>query len=175
MLLFLLVYNMLGYYVVFVFRQAAVKAEMANKLTLGKVETADLIVIKIPVPLYHQTDRRGFEEVRGQFEYKDKFYEMVRQKLEDDTLYVYCLNNEKKSGLFAELSQHTRSHVMDLSGNPPGPLEKFLKTFIKEYLPVADLNACLFRLSGKQEFARFNQVSLPSFIQEIPAPPPELS
>jgi hypothetical protein len=154
-----------------------VKHEISQVLDKGKVQDSALFVVKIPIPLYHQTDRKHFESVQGEFEYKGKFYEMVKQKVENDTLFVYCLNNESKAGLFTELSEHTQSHIIDFSGSQPNPFEKLVKSFIKEYLPDVhyEINLALF-VTDLQSVSQsdFLDFTIPAALSEIPTPPPQV-
>jgi hypothetical protein len=93
LLLLVLVYNMMGYYFFVAIRQAEVKTEILQRK--DSIPDQDLLVFEVPVTLYHQTNR-GMETVSGDFEHDGRIYEMVRQKLENDTLYVYCYNSQNR-------------------------------------------------------------------------------
>jgi hypothetical protein len=133
LLLSLLVYHTFGYYLYFALRQWEEKRVLQKELS--QVPDNQLLLIKVPIPLYHQTDRDDFETTEGEVAYQGKFYEKVKQKVYHDTLYVYCLDNVQKARLMADLSEHTRSQL-DLPGNEKPGTAKLFKSFIKEYLPL---------------------------------------
>ena len=173
LLLSVFLYNMLGYQVLFYFRAQAIENEINRSIDQGAVDESQLRVFKVPVPVYHQTDQ-GFERVSGSLEYEGRFYEMVKRKLENDTIYVYCLCNEQKRELVSKLNDHVQTHVVDLESHKPVKPEKPLPALLKEYLPhvqgqlsrpegyVADIAA------RKPYPDHFSTRSLPS-----PTPPPE--
>ncbi len=134
MLLVLLLYNMLGYQVLFYVRTQALEKEITSTIDQGQIDESKLIVFKVPVPVYHQVDK-GFERVEGSLEWEGRFYEKVKSKLENDTIHIYCLPNEQKQVLVDKLNDHTQTHVVDLKTPKPSKPEKPLPTLLKEYLP----------------------------------------
>ena len=168
LLLVLLVYNMAGYYVFVAVQQADVQQELHRTKQHFSVE--ELLVFKVPVPLYHQNNR-GLETAEGRFEHQGHFYEMVKQKLEDDTLYIYCYNDKKTQQLVADLSHHTRNHLTDAKGEA-GKNENLLKTFIREYLPFSEITFAFLPFATEQKFTVCAIPVLPSATPDIASPPP---
>jgi hypothetical protein len=134
LLLVLLLYNMLGYQVLFYIRTQALEKEITRSIDKGQIDESKLMVFKVPVPIYHQVDK-GFERVEGSLEWEGRFYEKVKSKLENDTIYIYCLPNEQKHELVNKLNNHVQTHVVDLKIPKPSKPEKPLPTLLKEYLP----------------------------------------
>ncbi len=173
LLLSVFLYNMLGYQVLFYFRTQAIEHEINRTIDQGAVDESQLRVFKVPVPLYHQTDQ-GFERVNGSLEHEGRFYEMVKRKLENDTIYIYCLRNEQKRELVSKLNDHVQTHVVDFESHKPAKPEKPLPALLKEYLP--HVQERLLRpeglptgaTAGKPYLIHFSPLSLPS-----PTPPPE--
>jgi hypothetical protein len=164
---------MVGYYVFVSIQQAEVKrAFLMYKPTLSD---DDLLVFKVPIPLYHQNDR-DFEMTEGQFESGGRVYEMVKQRLKNDTLFVYCFNDIKTQKLNAALSEHTQKYLIDYSGKTDKREHNPLNTFIKEYLPFALTTLvpdCNFFVL-KQSMYQNETASLYAVSVEITSPPPEL-
>ncbi len=123
---------MMGYYVLFYFQQRSLERELTLAIDQGRITDSELVEIKIPVPVYHQIDK-GFERIEGRFEHAGKFYEMVKSKLQNDTIYTYCLTDEKKEQLHEKLSDHVQTHVADVKGAKPAKSEKPVLRFLKEY------------------------------------------
>jgi hypothetical protein len=91
------------------------------------------LVFKVPIPVYHQIDQKGFERVEGSFAYEQKQYEVVKRKLENGILYVYCINDTKREKLLAELAEHTQLHIVDHKGTTQKKSAKPVQNFLKEY------------------------------------------
>ena len=57
------------------------------------------ITLKIPVTLPYQIFAEDFQYIQGEFEHNGTFYNLIKQKVANDTLYVVCIENELKSGI----------------------------------------------------------------------------
>ncbi|SDL47304.1 hypothetical protein SAMN05421823_106118 [Catalinimonas alkaloidigena] len=128
-------YNMMGYYVQFHLRHLTLAHELTQAIDAGQIPDSELLVFKSPVPLYHQIDK-DFARAEGNFEYQGQFYEMVKWKLENDTIYTYCLTDARKAQLYQELARHVRTQGLDLAHRKGGSSEVILLSFLKEYLPL---------------------------------------
>ncbi len=171
LLLGLLLYNLLGYQLLFYWRSQALEREISNTIDRGAVDESQLLVFKVPVPVYHQTDK-DFERAEGSFEYEGHYYEMVKWKLQNDTIYTYCLRNEQKRVLVDKLSDHVQTHVTDLKSPKPSKPEKPLPTLLKEYLPqsVIELPALEGRLAAMGATPYQVHFSAPSLSLSTPPP-----
>lgn len=161
----------MGHYVVFAIQEAKWKREF---LKLKKtVADEDLQVLKVPVLLYHQADR-DLEPTEGQFEYKDTLFQMVKQKLKNDTLYVYCHKYKKTQVIHNDLAKSIKDRLIDLkehSGNHKSPLKNYVKIFVPytDFALVAITPSPEERVSIATSTNDFRAVQL-----EIDSPPPEL-
>ena len=90
-----------------------IKNKLSNSIQKGAILDTEMLIFKIPIDFYHQPDRKGFEDVHGEFQHEGKFFEMVKQKLENDTLYVYCIDNKAKQSVVSDVSEHTKLHLKD--------------------------------------------------------------
>ncbi len=166
---------MLGYYGIFIYREFALKASINYTLDYSKISDDKLFLVKISNPLYHQIDRPELR-TEGEIEHEGKFYTVVKQKLADDTLYVYFINNIEKEKLYNELSIHNDVHVTD-KATKSKKTENLLQGFIKEYLPFVISNFILkaYKIESLTAlFTRFNiLISNPAL--SIHTPPPEFA
>jgi hypothetical protein len=171
LLLLAFLYDTMGHYVVFAIRQAELKREF---LKLKKVVAAeDLQVLKVPVLLYHQADR-DIETTEGQFEYKDTLFQMVKQRLKNDTLYVYCHKYKKTQVIHTDLAKSIKDRLIDIkehSGNHKNPLKNYTKIFVPhtDFALVAITQPLEVRVSIATSAIDFSSVK-----PEIDSPPPEL-
>ena len=108
------------------------RQELRQAIATRTQPDQDWFVIAIPIVLYHQLDR-DFEIVEGEFSYQGKVFEKAMQRIQNDTLYVYCVNNFKQEKVRADLSDHLKSHIADFSGNTHKKSESQLKSFLKSY------------------------------------------
>jgi hypothetical protein len=134
-MLTLLLYNAVGYYFVFHYQHQKAEEEFAEYISSSIISDKDLTVFKFPIDEYALKETPGFDRVEGDFEQGGKFYEIVKQRLENDTIFIYCLNNEKEEVLYSQLTDHINTHIL---GGKPGKNKKSDKSFdnlLKEYLP----------------------------------------
>jgi hypothetical protein len=165
---------MIGYYLLFFVQRVNVKQVITQTIEQGNISEEDFIVFGIPITLPYQSER-DFERLEGDFEYEGKHYEMVKKRLKNDTLYVYCLNNVAQERLKANLSKHTAAHVGEPAGNQARKsAEKIIKHIIKDYLsqPVAIFSAHLQNNALLATPAHYLlQVSCVALL--VPSPPPK--
>jgi hypothetical protein len=161
----------MGHYVVFAIQQAELNRELSKLKEV--VSDDDLQVLKVPVLLYHQADR-DLEPVEGQFEYKDTLFQMVKQKLQNDTLYVYCHKYKKTQVIHNDLAKSIKDRLIDISehsGNHKNPLKNYIKKFVPytDFALVAITQPLEVRVSIATSAADFSSLK-----PEIDSPPPEL-
>ena len=70
---------------------------MVKQIFDNKINEAQLLEIKIPVNFPTVTDWNDYEEIAGQIQLKDAFYNYVRLKITRDTMYLICLPNTFKT------------------------------------------------------------------------------
>ena len=165
---------MVGFYTLFFIQQANIKQGITQTIEQGNIAEEDLIVFGIPITLPYQADR-DFERVEGDFEYEGKYYEMVKKRIKNDTLYVYCINNVAQEQLNANLSKHTAAHVGDLTGNHGGKsAEKIIKQIIKDYLsqPAEIFSTNLQKIDLLKTTTHYLP-HISSTARQVPSPPPK--
>ncbi len=176
-LVFLLIYNMLGHYLVLIYQQKVATNYFSQTLANDNIPDDDLFIIKIPVSLYLPAKNTDFEPVKGSFEYKGKFYDMVKRKVDKDTLYIYCANNHKKEHIASQLADYVNSYVVDFEDTKNNnQSQKLLKSFAKEYLvnaPYRFFSAC--QIVNSEYSSTFSDFFPAMPLIAIPSPPPEVA
>ena len=164
---------MLGYYAVMAIKEVDIKNKLTKNIKSGVISDTEMLVFKVPIDFYHQTNRKGFEDIQGEFQYEGKFYEMVKQKLESDTLYVYCVDNKAKQSVVSDVSEHTKVHL----NNTKAHSDKKQKTptnLIKEYLTLKFTSFSFNSFTEKEEPVFHFQVNTKPVFTDIISPPPQI-
>ena len=73
--------------------------QLVKQIYENKINSAKLIQLKIPVNMPSIQDWDDYEEVVGQIQLKDAYYNYVRLKMTRDTMYLICLENTTKTRL----------------------------------------------------------------------------
>lgn len=160
-----------------IYQQKVASNSFSQSLAQDDIPDDDLFIIKIPVSLYLPAKNTEFEPVKGSFEHKGKFYDMVKRKVEKDTLYIYCANNHHKENLAAQLADYVKSYVIDFDNqNSNNQGQKLLKTFAKEFLVVSSFKfLSIFQFTNSEKNVNFSDFFPAMPLIAISSPPPEVA
>lgn len=136
----LFLYNLAGYYVLFVVRQYQAKMEMRAYLDKNEIDSPKDLVLKVPLTLPYQMNRIDYEVASGSLTHQGKTYQRVRQMMLRDTLYVYCIEDTKQNALQDELADHTRNNLTENTQIPKSKTAKISFNFLKEYTSLANIH-----------------------------------
>ncbi|MHA8053806.1 hypothetical protein [Aquirufa sp. OSTEICH-129A] len=95
-------------------------------------EESDSYVVKIPISLPYPSNREIPQEVSGSLQQGDDFYQMLDQKIENDTLYTRIANDKNARDQFTELADLVSEHLSDQPEKAPTK-SKLIQTLVKEY------------------------------------------
>jgi hypothetical protein len=133
----LLLYHMVGYYPTYwVFRQQA-RQQLSQQLNGSYLEYDELFSIKIPYPQlpYAQiTPNANYDNAEGVFELEGNLYQIYKQKVTQDTLYVLCVKQNTGQSIWGNLLAHCKLGLGDMPGSHQ-KTASFLSTLLKDYLP----------------------------------------
>jgi hypothetical protein len=178
LLLGLLLYNMVGYSIVYLSEERYTIASESKGLVEQAAGSAD-IVIKVPVAVPYQNNWDAPEPVQGQIEHEGQFYQMKSRQLINDTLYVHCEFDQNARDRFSDLVSNINDQV---TGQASGPQKdahsNTLKNFLKEYM-TAGRQHTFYVLEWEPSKDRTPQFPVRSVLPEryssIPSPPPDLA
>lgn len=108
LLLVVFLFNVGGYCIFFWGLDLTAKTQLTQRLDSGNYSELETFEIKIPLNIPYPIQSRGFDRAYGAFEYNGEFYELVKQKLERDTLFVVCIKNEKRQDLTQAFKKYAR-------------------------------------------------------------------
>jgi len=124
-----------GYYGVYVGLKIQASHELKARLDAEAYTEQETITIKIPLAVPYQTGSEKFERVNGDFEKDGKFYNLVKQKLENDTLHVVYIRDHKEAGLFEMLTNFVQNNTDTPISKKAG---KLIENFAKDYIAITN-------------------------------------
>ena len=168
-LVFLILYNMLGYIVVFKSYQYAIRKEVKNRIK-DAIPENEFTVIRLTNDDV-QNGKKGFTKIDDkEFSLSGKLYDIVRSQVSGDTTIFYCINDSKEEQLFANLDEHVKRQ-MDTSG----PLRDRANTLLKNLVKQALLYNYSFAVPESDAHTySITNTNLPEFFNKnVPNPPPK--
>lgn len=164
----LLLFNSMGYYIVFKATQYAIKKEIKNIIKQG-VPEKDLSLIKVAVDDVQKQAVLEWLD-KKEFRYHGQMFDVVRYYTCNDTTYYYCINDKQEEKLFSKLDnliEHHSKKTDATRSKARGIYKNIIRdvVFNKKTPPNFVSRHLLFSLA---------QVKIPSFFsKDIPTPPPE--
>lgn len=132
MLFSLLLYNMVGYSVVYwLGGNVALEAQSGE---LESIVSDEYITVKVPVSLPYQTNWTAPQPVQGKLQVGNEFYEMVEQIMLNDTIYITCKPDRDARANFYALAEHINKHIHDHAAEGPKPSKSIVIQLLKEYV-----------------------------------------
>jgi len=176
--LFLFLFNVGGYYFVFVGLQYQASLKVSEQLDNNEYEADETFLFKIPLTLPYQITDNGYERVSGLIEHRGTFYRLVKQRYTTDTLHIVCILDHTQKIIDDELTKYAKlSNDIPVSqehnthtGKSVNLLAKFSKDFNTNQL-LEILNPDSGYL--KAYFASAATVSLLTRDEMVPTPPPK--
>lgn len=172
-ILFLVIFlfNVGGYYLVFWGLRSQARKDLLHRLDADKYSAEELIVVAIPMALPYPNQESRFERVDGQFEYKGEFYNLVKQRIENDTLFIVCIKNRQEKELVNAMNEYSdlannlptgAKHTLDLFG-------KLFKDYNVPYVAITGHGGWSMRLTFETPVYSLQYQSYPVF-----SPPPNI-
>ena len=101
--------------------------DLLVRLDADNYSSDDLVVFSVPtLSLPYTLQQQGYERVDGEFEYQGEYYSLVKQRLENDTLFMVCIKDHHKKKLVNVLNEYT-----NLANNLPASAQHTLDSFAK--------------------------------------------
>ena len=161
-----------GYSLFFQYYINQADVQMVKQIFENKIDKTKLIELKIPVNMPTISDWPEYEEIVGQIQLKDAYYNYVRLKMTRDTMYFICLQNTDKTRL-VKANVITVKEISDVPVSKKGqsPVSKRVNTLSEYNLPAFKYAYAAFGVSLKMSHTILSfQLNQP-FI-ESPGKPP---
>ncbi len=132
--LLLLLFNAFGYYLLFGYEQAQARRQAVQ--TLQEIPESAFMVVKMLVSPYAHVEDRDFEYVEGEFKRDGKTYNFVKKRIVNDTLELYCLNNQRQDQLTTQFNDFIKENFLNGKTSQNTPTKQLFKSFLKDYIPL---------------------------------------
>jgi hypothetical protein len=148
------------------------KSDLLHRLDADEYASSDTEVLTIPISLPYPLQDDDYKRVNGEFEYQGSYYNLVKQKLENDTLFVVCIKNHQEKKLVNKMNEYS-----NLMNNLPTSTKQTIDLFGKLF---KDYNSIHFSCSISNEGLNLNicytELNLALLIQDYPidSPPPQV-
>lgn len=136
LLLLILVFNFYGYRLLLSYFEEMATTRLEHKLDAGEYDENRLVEVKIPVRLPYLASWSVYETYYGETEWNGEYYQYVKRKLSNDTLYLLCIPHDEKTRIQAAKTDYFKS-VNNLpieNGSPQSKQASFVKLLLSEYL-----------------------------------------
>ena len=110
MFLILFLFNVGGYYLVFWALRSQAKSNLLHRLDADEYASDDIEVLTIPIDInlpYPVSQKPGYQQTDGEFEHNGSHFNIVKQKIENDTLYLVCVKNHQEKKLVSKLNEYS--------------------------------------------------------------------
>lgn len=166
----LIVFNVIGYYGVYLGLRVQANRELKQRLDTGAYDERETLTLKVPVTLPYQSDWHSFERVQGGFEKDGQFYDLVKQKVERDTLIIVYIKDQKETSLFDSLTAFVHASTDTPISKKAG---KLIEVFTKDYLATASVLEHSSEGWSMTTFGSRPSFALSDLSSKINAPPPK--
>lgn len=79
-----------------------------HRLDADNYKSGDLTILAIPLSLPYPVQQTAYERVDGDFEYQGEYYKLVKQKIENDTLFVACIKDSSEKKISIALFEYAK-------------------------------------------------------------------
>lgn len=130
-LLVVFLFNVGGYYLVFWALRAHTDRQINYRLDSNQYHEDETIEIKIRVAFPYPLQAQDFQRVDGRFEHGGEFFRLVKQKLQNDTLYIVCIRDHQTRQLVNTMHNYIElTQAVPLTGQKTWNLvSKLIKDF----------------------------------------------
>jgi hypothetical protein len=172
LLLIIFLFNVGGYYIVFWGLVNHSDKMLAARLDADQYSADELVELSIPLSLPYPGQQREFERAHGKFEHNGVHYKLVKQRHENDTLYVICIKDHGQKKLVKSMREYIKltNDLPSSSKKSTDLTGKFLKDFESNDLEkIIQVNGWSVKIQSTEHPLLF-----PAEAVRVPSPPPEV-
>jgi hypothetical protein len=161
-----------GYYLVFWGMEQQAKQNLLGRLEANSYSENELVVLTIPLSLPYPVTGNEYENVEGEFVHEGQYYKLVKQKFENDTLFIVCIQDNATSKLSKGLADYSK-----VANNLPVGSKQamnFLAKLYKEYKTSEFRYFYVSRFLYEQNFVATQSDKIIERTSPVESPPPEM-
>ncbi len=169
--LFVFLFNVGGYYLVFLGMKAKAKQDLLTRLDANDYTSNETLVLSVPLSMPYPIYSAGYESVDGEFQQQGQAYKLVKQKIENDTLFIVCIRDDQSTKIINAFQDFSK-----VANNLPVASKEALNLLAKLY---KDFNTSEFvfhyksRFLFEQTFYAQSSPSLDEVAVIVDSPPPK--
>jgi hypothetical protein len=129
----LVLMNVMGYYGIFLGLKYNHTIQFSQRLDVDSYDPSETVTMKVPLAIPYASDTE-YERVDGEIEHNGESYRLVKQKLQQDTLYIVCVRDVKTDHIKQALAEYVKT-FRDAPQN--GPQQKVIPNFIKDFIQTS--------------------------------------
>ena len=144
-----------------------------HRLDADAYSSEEVVVLAVPISLPYPVYDAGYERADGEVEHKGEFYRLVKQKVENDTLFMVCIRDQNQKHIARTMNEYTQlaNDLPSSAKNTMDLLSKLFKDFTATSFVAPALGLTLaYDIAFSAEDVTILQRGLP-----VDSPPPELS
>lgn len=170
-LLVVFLFNLGGYYLVFWGMEMDAKRNLLRRLEAKEYSSDDLVILTIPVSLPYAMNDQDYRLVEGEFVHNGQHYKLVKQKYENDSLFIVCIKDHSITKLSRQLIDYSKV----ANNMPVGEKESlnFMAKLYKDYKNSDFDYAFISRFVFEQSFIAFGSTDVIQQSSPVESPPPE--
>ena len=168
LLLFCLLFNVVGYYIVFHIRRAEIKDEMKKTLRQN-IHNQDQEIFCFSLNDKTAISKLEWEDDQ-EFRLDGKMYDVIEKKIENGKLIIRCISDEKETALVKKFEQINNEKGANAKGKAALLIKLISNTYLVAFvfeLPVE--NSALIQLPY------FNSNIITPLRSDVLTPPPQIS
>jgi hypothetical protein len=133
-LVLLLLFNAMGFFGLFVGLRFKTASDLTKRLDSHQYNEDETITVKVPITVpYTLSLDEEYERTDGEVEHQGEFYRLIKQKFENDTLYMVCIKDQESKRIHNALGDYVKTFAdKPVDGKQNG---KISLNFIKDFLP----------------------------------------
>jgi hypothetical protein len=109
-------FNLSGYFLFYQYFIHQSDQKIIDRLDAEEYDESELMEVKIPLHLPYMTSQVYYERVDGELQHQGVYYNYVKRKVSNDTLYLLCVPNSAKTSLYKDLTDYAQK-VNDIPAN----------------------------------------------------------
>ena len=125
-LLLIHLFNIAGYNLLFRYSISESDTRLIRELDANKYNDNDLVELKVALNLPYYTGSTSPERINGEIVISGTHYNYVKRQVKQDTLYIYCIPNTKKTKLRERQLEYSKQ-LTDSQSDTKKDDNKFLK------------------------------------------------
>lgn len=118
-LLFILLFNIIGYRAWFYYAERKADIAMETRLDKEQYDENDLVSITVPLDNPYQLEQKSFQRIDGEISFQGKTFRYVKRMVSDGKLIVLCIPDARKMVLKKAKTEFGYA-ANDMTGNSKG-------------------------------------------------------